>query len=67
MRALVHVEDIAEVFVRVLLADAPRHSIHNTGGRTISPGAPAGMVREFLPVAGIGFERETGGREGSAT
>jgi nucleoside-diphosphate-sugar epimerase len=64
MRLLVHVEDMAEVFARVLLADAPRHSLYNSGGIPISLGALADIVRGFLPQAQITFGEE-GGREES--
>ena len=65
MRIPVHVDDIAEVFARVLMADKPKHAIYNSGGHTISLGDLATMVREFLPAAKITFENETGGRERS--
>jgi len=64
MRLLIHVEDMAEVFTRVLLADAPRHSLYNTGGVPVSLGELADIVRGFLPDARITFEQE-GGREES--
>jgi len=64
MRLLIHVEDIAEVFARVLLADAPRHEIYNSGGVAISLGELADLVREFVPDARITFAQE-GGREES--
>jgi nucleoside-diphosphate-sugar epimerase len=64
MRLLIHVEDIAEVFVRVLLADAPRHSLYNSGGIPCSLGELADIVRGFLPDAQITFDQE-GGREDS--
>jgi len=64
MRLLIHVEDIAEVFARVLLADAPRHEIYNSGGIAISLGELADLVREFVPDARITFAQE-GGREES--
>src|SRR3989475_1217477 len=32
MRLLIHVEDMAEVFTRVLMADAPRHHLYSSGG-----------------------------------
>jgi nucleoside-diphosphate-sugar epimerase len=64
MRLLIHVEDIAEVFSRVLLADAPQHEIYNSGGTPISLGELADLVREFLPDAKIAFAHE-GGREES--
>jgi nucleoside-diphosphate-sugar epimerase len=64
MRLLIHVEDMAEVFARVLLADAPAHSLYNSGGIPISLGELADIVRSFLPEAQITFAAE-GGREDS--
>ena len=64
MRLLVHVEDMAEIFARLLLADAPRHSLYNSGGIPVSLGELAGIVRGFLPDARITFAEE-GGREES--
>ena len=64
MRLLIHVEDMAEVFTRVLLADAPRHALYNSGGVPVSLGELADIVRGFLPDARITFEQE-GGREES--
>jgi nucleoside-diphosphate-sugar epimerase len=63
MRLPIHVDDIAEVFVRVTLADAPAHSIYNSGGETISLGDLADLVRRYLPDADISFEKDEGGRE----
>jgi len=60
-----HVDDIAEVFVRVTLAEEPQHAIYNSGGHSLSLGELADAVREFLPEAEISFEHETGGRESS--
>ena len=65
MRCPVHVDDIAEVFARVLLTDTPRHAVYNSGGTPISLGDLANLVREFLPDAQITFEHETGGKEAS--
>ena len=65
MRCPIHVDDIAEVFVRVLMADKPAHAIYNSGGVAISLGEIAAIVRGFLPDAKIGFEKETGGRASS--
>jgi nucleoside-diphosphate-sugar epimerase len=64
MRLLIHVEDIAEVFARVLLADAPRHDLYNSGGIPASLGELADVVRELLPGAQIAFDKE-GGRDES--
>ncbi|HTE85151.1 MAG TPA: NAD(P)-dependent oxidoreductase [Dehalococcoidia bacterium] len=65
MRLPIHVDDIAEVFVRVTLADSTQHSIYNSGGETISLGALADLVRRYLPDAQIGFEKDAGGFEQS--
>lgn len=62
MRSVIHVEDMAEAFARVLLTDKPKHTTYNSGGTTISIGELAKLVREFLPDADIRFEAETGGR-----
>jgi nucleoside-diphosphate-sugar epimerase len=64
MRLLIHVDDMAEVFARVLLADAPRHALYNSGGIPVSLGELADIVRQFLPEAQIIFAQE-GGREES--
>src|SRR5215475_7506214 len=64
MRLLVHVEDIAEVFARILLAEAPRHHLYNSGGIPVSLGELADIVRGFVPGAQITFAQE-GGREDS--
>ncbi len=64
MRLLVHVEDMAEIFARLLLAEAPRHYLYNSGGIPVSLGELADIVRGFLPDAQITFEKE-GGREDS--
>ncbi len=65
MRLPIHVEDIAEVFTRVLLADAPRYHIYNSGGTPISLGELADTVQKILPDAHIIFEHAEGGRERS--
>jgi nucleoside-diphosphate-sugar epimerase len=62
MRNVIHVEDMAEVFARVTLADTPRHETYNSGGTMVSLVELAAMVREFLPDADIRFDAETGGR-----
>ena len=63
MRCPIHVEEIAEIFARVIMKDKPEHAVYNTGGHTISLGELAGIVREFLPDAQITFDKETGGKE----
>jgi nucleoside-diphosphate-sugar epimerase len=65
MRCPIHVDDIAEVFARVLLTEKPIHRIYNSGGVAVSLGEIADLVRSYLPDAKIGFEKESGGREAS--
>ena len=65
MRAPVHVDEIAEIFARVVMKDKPDHPVYNTGGQTISLGEIADIVREFIPNAQITFDHDTGGRERS--
>ena len=67
MRCLVHVDDVAEAFARVTLADAPEHPVYNIGGDAIGMGGLAGIVRELVPGADISFEHETGAAAGSTT
>ena len=57
MRCPIHVDDIAEVFARVLLTEKPKQAVYNSGGLAISLGEIADIVREFLPDAKINFER----------
>jgi nucleoside-diphosphate-sugar epimerase len=65
MRCPIHVDDIAEVFVRVLMADKPAQQIYNSGGQAISMGDLADIVRGLLPDARISFGKATGGKESS--
>jgi nucleoside-diphosphate-sugar epimerase len=62
MRCPVHVDEIAEIFARVAMADKPKHAVYNTGGVAISMGEIADIVREFLPDAQISFDKESGGK-----
>ena len=64
MRLPVHVDDVAEAFVRVTMVETTHHPIYNTGGTPVSLGDLADMVREFLPDAQISFDSD-GGREDS--
>ena len=65
MRCPIHVDDIVEVFARVLLSEKPTHRIYNSGGLAISLGEIADIVRSYLPDAKINFEKDSGGREAS--
>ena len=60
-----HVEDIAEVFVRVTLAEQTAHAIYNSGGHPTSMGELADAVRRFLPNARIDFDADEGGHDAS--
>ena len=64
MRLPVHVDDVAEAFVRVTMVDKSRHPIYNTGGYPISLGGLAEVVKKFLPDAQINFDSQ-GGQEDS--
>jgi nucleoside-diphosphate-sugar epimerase len=65
MRCPIHVDEVAEIFARVLMNEKPKHRIYNTGGQSISLGEIAEIVRSYLPDAKIIFEKEVGGRETS--
>ena len=65
MRCPIHVDDISEVFARVVLADKPQHRIYNSGGESISLGKIAEIVRGYLPDAKIAFDKDCGGKEDS--
>ncbi len=64
MRLPVHVDDIAEAFVRVTMVDKSHHEIYNSGGYPISLGDLAAIVKKFLPDAQINFDSQ-GGKEDS--
>jgi UDP-glucose 4-epimerase len=65
VRCLVHVDDVAEIFKRVTLADDTKYDIYNSGGHPTSLGELADLVREFIPDASIEFEHELGGKDDS--
>jgi nucleoside-diphosphate-sugar epimerase len=67
MYCAIHVDDMAEVFARVLMADKPAHRVYNSGGTPISLGEIADIVRSYLPDAKITFQHERGANEGNAT
>jgi nucleoside-diphosphate-sugar epimerase len=60
-RCVIHVDDVAEIFRRVALKEAPEHPVYYTGGQTLSLGEIADMVRAHIPKADIAFQNETGG------
>ena len=63
MRLPIHVEDIAEVFARVLLVDSSHHPIYNSGGHVHQPGRP-GRHGAGVP-AGRGNRLRQRGRAGA--
>jgi nucleoside-diphosphate-sugar epimerase len=63
MRCPVHVDDIAEAFVRVTMVDKSAHPIYNSGGYPISLGDLAKIVKKYLPDAQINFASEDGKNE----
>lgn len=63
MRCPVHVDDIAEAFVRVTMVDKSAHPIYNSGGYPISLGDLAKIVKKYLPDAEINFASEDGKEE----
>jgi nucleoside-diphosphate-sugar epimerase len=67
MVCALHVDDMADVFARVLMADRPAHRIYNSGGTVISLGGIADIVRSYLPDAKIEFEHESGARATNST
>jgi nucleoside-diphosphate-sugar epimerase len=62
MVCAIHVDDMAEVFARVLMAERPAHRIYNSGGASISLGEISDIVRSYLPDARISFQRESGAK-----
>jgi nucleoside-diphosphate-sugar epimerase len=67
MVCAIHVDDMAEVFARVLMAEKPAHRIYNSGGTSISLGDIADIVRSYLPDARIHFQRDCGARATNST
>jgi nucleoside-diphosphate-sugar epimerase len=64
-RCVVHVDDVAEIFVRVAAKETPDFPIYNTGGETLSLGEIADMVRYYVADADISFGSDHGGDEHS--
>jgi nucleoside-diphosphate-sugar epimerase len=67
MVCAIHVDDMAEVFARVLMTDKPAHRVYNSGGTSISLGEIADIVRSYLPDANISFLQERGAKEHNPT
>lgn len=65
VRCLIHVDDVAEIFKLVTLADGTKYDIYNSGGHPTSLGELADLVREFIPDATIEFDHEQGEKDDS--
>jgi len=65
MRLPVHVEDVAEMFARLVEDKASKHPVYNSGGYGQSLGELAALVTRFLPDAQISFKQDTGGFDAS--
>lgn len=55
---LIHVDDTAELFVRLCLAGKLHHRVYNSGGHTTSAGGIADIVRKYLPQADISYNEK---------
>ena len=67
MVCAIHIDDMAEVFARVVMTDRPAHRVYNSGGTSISLGEIADIVRSYLPDADISFQHERGAKEHNST
>lgn len=64
MRSIVYVDDVAEIFARVILSN-PKHDSYNTGGASVSLQDLRNLVADRIPELDVRFTQQTGGREGS--
>lgn len=63
MRCAIHIDDIAEAFLRVATStDVPKHATYNSGGQSLSHGDIAAIVGRILPDSRIDFENDSGGQ-----
>jgi len=53
--SLIYVDDVAELFARILAAPSPLHAIYNTGGDDVSLDELASQVRQIIPDAAYTF------------
>lgn len=54
-QCLAHVDDVAEVGVRLLMIDKPPHEVYEIGGHTLSYGQMADLAKTFNPRASFVF------------
>jgi len=55
---LMHVDDVADIFVQLCLRETLRHTVYHTGGSLCTVGELANMVKEFVPEAQISFNEQ---------
>jgi nucleoside-diphosphate-sugar epimerase len=65
MRLPIHVQDAAEMFVRLTVAESSEYPVYNSGGYGLSMGEIAELVTRFLPDARITFAHDEGGHAAS--
>jgi|SRR3989339_178729 len=53
---IVHVDDVAEMFSQLVLADHIEHSIYMSGGHTVTLNELANVVKELIPSTEITFQ-----------
>ena len=58
---LVHVDDVADIFARLVRTVEPGHDVYHTGGETCTLEQMAGIVKEFIPDADITFDETAEG------
>jgi len=54
--SLIYVKDLADIFVALALAPAPRHRVYNSGRHTLNLGRFAQMVKKEIPSAEFQFD-----------
>jgi nucleoside-diphosphate-sugar epimerase len=54
--SLIYVKDLADIFVALALAPAPRHRLYNSGRHTLNLGQFAQMVKKEIPTAQFQFD-----------
>ena len=55
---LIHMDDVAEIFTRLVRNETLSHRVYHTGGYTCPLEEVAGLVKEFIPEAQISFDEQ---------
>lgn len=55
---LIHVDDVAEVFSRLIQKEKLAYDVYHTGGHTCTLGEMADVVKGFIPNAQISFDEQ---------